>query len=636
MMDKIISCPSCKSDNLDNSVYCCQCGGPMREGIPVKPRKKQWISIILIALALSVLMTLGLQLFNSCRMVPADADKPEPAAPSAPAALSQTALPDAKPAAGDNPTVAPDRLHTPRKKKPEILLTVGQVAIINQDNRLVGTIPAAVINSTWIALPARACIGGNRWLFTTGKGEAVAIEEGHWKNGDAVGLWRLANEKKFPGPSFDKWQQDKPVRLLLFQSGKLSDEITLNTEGQEGLFAFSSLPKPMGPGIFLQNGRVVGWSFGETLQGAYMWTMTSDPGTPNTTSVLDFYNETFAGSREDYFARALAAAKNVSLQVQLQMFTEGFWFPTQLSPLDTPDYLRSEAVYPYIVNLVDYMMAQQRYNDIAALAEEPLLKELKNSALLINVTRAIKKVYGVEPAVNFIEGPGAEIQQSIKGATPHVDRLHAYLYFTWISDLLDNGDTIKGWQIFNRAGNRVKDSVEIHLLGVELALADQDWATAESLLYQKKYSPSFREKVVLLANRISKLKGVENKIVINFQPGSKEIPATATLNTALNHDFLIDTGASYVTIPYATIESLGLENDLSERQQRVQTAGGTVYANAVTLASIELQGWTVKNVQALVLDLPDRPGMGLLGLNFLEKFRVDLQSDEGILTLEPQ
>ena len=110
-------------------------------------------------------------------------------------------------------------------------------------------------------------------------------------------------------------------------------------------------------------------------------------------------------------------------------------------------------------------------------------------------------------------------------------------------------------------------------MGVELALADKDWASAESLLYQKKYPLAFREKKMLLATRISNLKGKENQIVINFPPGLKEIPATATVNDNIDHDFLIDTGSSFVTIPYSTVESLELEDELSDRQQEVQTAG---------------------------------------------------------------
>ncbi len=551
MTEKIISCPACHSDNLDNSVYCCQCGSPMRKGIPIKYRKSQWMSIILMSLVLSVLMTIGLQLFSSCRKVQLTEERQDQAAPAVPAALSQTGLPGTTSSNREKYTSPPERLFSDKKEAPKRkLLVVGHVAIINHDGKKIAEIPAAIVNGAWLALPARACIGGKKWLFSSKDGGATAIEGGLWNRGNAAGFWRLVGKKKYPGPFLDTWQQDKPVRLLLFQSGKLSKEMSLTPDGQEGVFAYCSLPGPMGPGVFLQDGNVVGWSFGDMLAGAYMWTLPSGTDFEYEDSVEDFYNETFAGGREDYFLRALATGSDTPPQVQLQMFTEGFWFPAKLSPEDTPRFLRPETVYPYIVQLIDYIMDQESYNDIALLADENLLRELKNAAVLMNVTRAIQKIYGTEAAVNFFEGPGAEIRQSIEGAPPQLDRLQVDLYLGWINNLLENGDTIKGWQIFNRASDRFKESLELHLMGVELALADKDWASAESLLYQKKYPLAFREKKMLLATRISNLKGKENQIVINFPPGLKEIPATATVNDNIDHDFLIDTGSSFVTIPY--------------------------------------------------------------------------------------
>jgi predicted aspartyl protease len=56
----------------------------------------------------------------------------------------------------------------------------------------------------------------------------------------------------------------------------------------------------------------------------------------------------------------------------------------------------------------------------------------------------------------------------------------------------------------------------------------------------------------------------------------------------------------------------------------------------VVLASITIEGFETKNVKALVMDLPDRPDLGLLGLNYLSRFRMDLNTDEGILLLTPR
>jgi clan AA aspartic protease (TIGR02281 family) len=281
-------------------------------------------------------------------------------------------------------------------------------------------------------------------------------------------------------------------------------------------------------------------------------------------------------------------------------------------------------------------MNQGAYQYITPLTEEPLLREIKSPELLVNVALATQKIYGTQRAVNFIEGTGADIQQDMEGEKIKLTQLHLDLYLGWIKNLLDNGDIARGWQIYNRAQPHFNESPELHLLAVELALAEGNWTEAESLLYQRDYPPAHRETRMLLAERISDLKGQENKIVIRFQPGSRTIPVKATVNDDVDHDFLVDTGASFVTIPYSTVEALGLEDEMSQHQLEVQTAGGPVSARAVTLSSIELQGWVVPNVKALVIDLPNQPGLGLLGLNFLNSFGMDLQADEGILILEPK
>ena len=41
-------------------------------------------------------------------------------------------------------------------------------------------------------------------------------------------------------------------------------------------------------------------------------------------------------------------------------------------------------------------------------------------------------------------------------------------------------------------------------------------------------------------------------------------------------------------------------------------------------------------VKALVLDLPNQSEWGLLGMNYLRRFRMDINTDNGVLLLEPR
>lgn len=582
-------------------------------------------------------MVLGFRLFTSRLTNHVSPEKHNRVLNKNSPALPQPLQQSSKSERESQPSLSSQFLQEDQQSKTVGQIIVGNVSIMGRNDKIMAIIPAPVINGSWLALPAHACIGGDKWFFKAGNDEAISIEGGLWGRGDSIGLWRLADEKKYQGPVYDTWQQDKPVVLFSIKTGSLSEPMTLSSFGVRGAFTYCPLPAPLEPGVFLQNGKVVGWSFGEVLDGAFMWNRGPDPDLLYENYVEDFYNETFAGGREEYFSLALAMGDDSSPpQIQLQMFTEGFWFPPKLSPENTPRYLRPETVYPYITKLVGYMMSRKSYNSIATLAEEPLLVEVGSLEILTHVTRAIRESYGTETALNFIEGPGTDIEQTIDGDKTALDALHIELYLGWIKTLIDNGELVKGWQIYNKARNHFSEAPELNLLAVELALASEDWAEAEKLLYQKKYPPALRETKMLLGKRVSTMKGQQNKLIVRFQSGSREIPVTATVNDKVDNDFLIDTGASFVTIPYSTVEALELESEISPHQQEVHTAGGTITANFVVLSSIELQGWAVSDVKALIIDLPNRPGLGLLGLNYLNRFRLDLQADEGILTLEPQ
>ena len=165
-------------------------------------------------------------------------------------------------------------------------------------------------------------------------------------------------------------------------------------------------------------------------------------------------------------------------------------------------------------------------------------------------------------------------------------------------------------------------------------MAENNWAEAEELLAMKEYPASLNDKIQNLQNQISDLKGQQGKIVINFSPGSRQIPLTAVLNRSSYQKFIVDTGASMVTIPRSTAQELGLA--IPNPKRKVFTAGGVQYAPEVNISSITIEGWEVNNVKALVLDIPNQPDWGLLGLNYLQRFRMDMNTEEGILLLEPR
>ena len=54
------------------------------------------------------------------------------------------------------------------------------------------------------------------------------------------------------------------------------------------------------------------------------------------------------------------------------------------------------------------------------------------------------------------------------------------------------------------------------------------------------------------------------------------------------------------------------------------------------LESIVLEDEVVTGLTVLVLDIPDNPELGLLGMNFIRNFEMDLDNQKGQLILRPR
>jgi aspartyl protease family protein len=100
--------------------------------------------------------------------------------------------------------------------------------------------------------------------------------------------------------------------------------------------------------------------------------------------------------------------------------------------------------------------------------------------------------------------------------------------------------------------------------------------------------------------------------------------------------FILDTGATFITISRAAAKSLGLSP--GDRLVRLNTASGTVEAPLALLGEVEIGGAVASDVQAVIHDVPDLPPSiaGLLGLSFLERFRINLDLGAGLLILETE
>jgi len=119
-------------------------------------------------------------------------------------------------------------------------------------------------------------------------------------------------------------------------------------------------------------------------------------------------------------------------------------------------------------------------------------------------------------------------------------------------------------------------------------------------------------------------------IVLNLEVGGINGNNSDLLPVAL------DTGASNTTIPPQVATALGY--DLSDPKQEVGliTGGGIVSAKIITVRKLTARGRTVEDIDGLFHDLPENSILdGLLGMNFLEHFDIDISFSTGTIELHP-
>jgi len=118
---------------------------------------------------------------------------------------------------------------------------------------------------------------------------------------------------------------------------------------------------------------------------------------------------------------------------------------------------------------------------------------------------------------------------------------------------------------------------------------------------------------------------------IKFTDSSKII-VKAVLNGEVRTTLLVDTGADLMLIPLEIARQLFDERTEFSKKVETKLADGTIREGIhVVLESVEVGGAKAEKVRAIVMDV--RGGTGLLGMSFLNRFhlKVDSRNNELIL-----
>jgi len=441
-------------------------------------------------------------------------------------------------------------------------VTAGQVLLSDITGNPIARITAAVSGGGWVAIPSQACVGAREWVFQTADGAALEITGGIMGDSDSMGLWQIENGRPFSGPPLSAARLDAPLVWISLVSDRSVTLSRLMIQSEQMNVIHLSLPSTFdGPGVFIQDGRMVGWTFGELVEGGFLWKGPDENNLVMELGVEDFYRLTFEGGREEQMTIAYGMDDAHPLQA-LAAFADGFRLAPTLLAEKTPSHLRTGALINEMRLVMSKIIERGESASIPDVFDGPALAGTGDIKLMLDVLTIMGQAAGPEKTADVID----DILMASQGL---------------------NEDEIRHLQEFRNALN---------------------------------------EKIQ---------KSEKDKVIIRFSPDSDQIRARGILNNRLFQNFVVDTGASMVTIPSAAAKAMGLDVRSAPRR-RITTAGGMIEAPEVLLDAVEFDGWIEYDVTAYVIDLPDQSGLGLLGLNYLNRFRMDVNTASGELTLEPR
>jgi clan AA aspartic protease (TIGR02281 family) len=123
------------------------------------------------------------------------------------------------------------------------------------------------------------------------------------------------------------------------------------------------------------------------------------------------------------------------------------------------------------------------------------------------------------------------------------------------------------------------------------------------------------------------------EIPLRRRPGGVLL-AEVSVNGSQPLTFIVDTGASLVSLKGSTVQSLGIELD-PNRVGILRTAKGTRPARIITIERMEIGGIEARNVLGVVLDENFGEDVeGLLGQSFLNKIRARIDLAKQLMVVE--
>ncbi len=603
-------CRRCKTENPETSRYCSTCGALLTRSLSRPKRTVPNIAFIIVAAVAALLAVYFL--------IPGF--RPSPQAPGPTTTAEETGA-------------APSESAVPAPSRARPALVVARFAVEGPAGAQV-TLDTALFDGAWAALPLWVFLGPAPPRLES-PGPAGALPAwADWRPESPIVLSRLDGAGDLSTPELRPYDAGSELEWLPLSGERISYAIETGPLRQAGSFRTFALFREIdGPGVLVQKGALVGWTFGQGVGRGYLWSPADGAGPKPTLAAADLAVALRnAAPREASFFQALSASGEGGDFRSLEILAGGFRRVSLLGPDDLPTTLKPSAVASRASAMAAAAVDRGLAAEVARLLDPQTLAAASDLGLIKSAARAYEEARGFdavhrlladlrrEPALQGAAGPG------------QLDAVEVELAKAALHKVL-NEKGYGGPDIYEEAARLAPDDLELHLLGVEVALLEKDFGRAGDLLASRRYPTDYADKARTLERLVEEGRREEDSVTIRFNPGDRLIPVYAVLNGKHRQKFFIDTGATTTIIPTAAVAALEIRIDNSTPVVGFQGVAGSDLAYQVRVDSIEIEGRKVFDLKTIVYDLGEDENAGLLGNDFLQHFQVDLDSVRGVLKL---
>ena len=608
-----MTCRRCKTENPGTSRYCSACGALLTASLTKPKRAVPWY-VFAGAGLLAVLAALYL-------LLPSLRTSSRSAASRAPVAVEPAVSASVSAAVGS--ATAP----------PALALVAGRFSVESASEAASSSVEAVFFDGDWTALPLWAFMGATGPQLESPGPSGTVPSWVDWTSPAPVVLCRFDLGDPLKTPEIAPFDDMKVLEWRPLSGERTSLAVETGPLRSAGSFRTFALFKGIeAPGVLFQEGRIVGWTFGQQVANGYLWAPPDGAGPKPLLSRADLASALGQSSREAAFAQALTMADAVAADARLAAFAAGFRARALLSPDDLPLRLKPAAVASRMADLVTFMARQGQSDEVVRILDPDVLSAAADIPLIKAAAAAYNEARGFDAAHRLLSDLRRDPVIRVAPAFMELDAVEVELAKSSLHTIL-NERGYGGLEIFDEASRLAPDDLDLRLLGVEAAVLEKKWVRAEDLLGDQPYPIEFSDKARTLQRIVEEGRRDEDSVTIRFNPGDKLIPVYAFVNKKIRQKFFIDTGATTTIIPTSAARALEIRIDSSTPVVGFQGVAGTDLAYQVPIESIEIEGLAVFDVRAIVYDIGDGESVGLLGNDFLQHFQVDLDSLKGVLKL---